>query len=381
MKSQLKILYYDDALVFGGHEEMMVRHIAMLQREGVEQVIICPLQNVNLVKRLNEIPDVRVKQISLKRIPFQTLIGFIHLPRILKICSILQDEKPNVCIAVQGNIVISMIGVLAAKIMQIPVISYIPMAHKEKKSTLKGVFQELLQRVLFSLPDRFATISEIQKRNLISWGVNENKISLVPNFVKVPEKKISKLVAREKLSIDLNDILFLMIGRIEFKQKGQDLFLQAFHKFSKKVKNIKALIVGDGPDKKTLESKLDELELSDKVQLHPWSNDPNLFYAASDAIVMPSYYEGVPLVMIEAILNMRPVIGSAICGIKECLPDEWLFPCGDITLLSERLADITNVRQEDILNRTFLKFSSIFSQKIATDSFLSCINKAKDMNN
>ena len=110
--------------------------------------------------------------------------------------------------------------------------------------------------------------------------------------------------------------------------------------------------------------------MSDMITLYPWSNDTRSIYPALDALVIPSSYEGVPLVMIEAIDCCIPVIATKVGGMAEFLPEEWLFDRGDdqrlITLiLSCRSSHIRTTAT--MIKNTFAK---IFSKEVSRMEFV-----------
>ena len=69
--------------------------------------------------------------------------------------------------------------------------------------------------------------------------------------------------------------------------------------------------------------------LSECVRILGRKNDVLPYIVASDTLVLPSAFEGVPLVMIEAILAERPIVVSRVSGLDAYLPNALLFPPGD----------------------------------------------------
>ena len=64
-------------------------------------------------------------------------------------------------------------------------------------------------------------------------------------------------------------------------------------------------------------------------------DNPERIYSAIDCLLIPSRYEGVPLVMLEALASGVPVVGSCCDGMKDLLPGDWLFESGSIADMSE----------------------------------------------
>jgi len=106
-------------------------------------------------------------------------------------------------------------------------------------------------------------------------------------------------------------------------QKGLDVLLRACKILKEKGINFQAKIVGEGPLKSFLQTKIEELNLSDNVFLiNPVPQEElNLLYAESYLCVLPSMEEGFGLVLVEAQLCKRPVVGTRSGGIPDIIQD------------------------------------------------------------
>lgn len=123
---------------------------------------------------------------------------------------------------------------------------------------------------------------------------------------------------REKYNIG-SSILFGNVGRLDY-QKNHSFLIQWFYKYLQKNPNAKLMLVGDGHLRESLENKVQELQLQSKVIFIGQVCNPEYYYSAFDAFVMPSNFEGLGIVAVEAQCN----------GLKCFLSD--VFPKGiDIT--------------------------------------------------
>ncbi|MBP5634104.1 glycosyltransferase [Candidatus Saccharibacteria bacterium] len=104
---------------------------------------------------------------------------------------------------------------------------------------------------------------------------------------------------REKCGFDDDAIILLNIGRLE-AQKNQEHLIDIFGDYSRKHKNAYLMILGDGSLRKTLEDKIAGERLGEKVLLMPPQSDTERYYAMADIFMLPSLFEGVPTVGIEA---------------------------------------------------------------------------------
>lgn len=112
---------------------------------------------------------------------------------------------------------------------------------------------------------------------------------------------------RDKCDFGENDVILLNIGRLE-KVKNHTRLIDIFGDYSRKNKNSHLIIIGDGSLHDELEDKIASERLEDKVTLLPAQAGVERYYMMADVFVMPSLFEGVPTVGVEA----------QACGMK-CL--------------------------------------------------------------
>ena len=137
---------------------------------------------------------------------------------------------------------------------------------------------------------------------------------------------------------------FLAVGRFSPKHKGFDLLIQAFSLFVQKNQEWLLDIVGDGPEKCQLTRMILENGLESHIHLHPFTNEIQTYYSSASIYVLSSRWEGMPLVLVEAMSHGLPIIASDIPTCKEVLGDFGLFfKNGDIQELAQRLEDATHL--------------------------------------
>jgi glycosyltransferase involved in cell wall biosynthesis len=127
-------------------------------------------------------------------------------------------------------------------------------------------------------------------------------------------------------------------GRLE-RQKGFDVLLEALVR----VPQVRAVVVGDGPERDALAADAARLGVSARVTFTGARADARSVLAHAEAVVLPSRYEGLPLVLLEAMLAGRPIVASDVGGIRECLvPEETglLVPADDADALAAALRSL-----------------------------------------
>jgi colanic acid/amylovoran biosynthesis glycosyltransferase len=128
------------------------------------------------------------------------------------------------------------------------------------------------------------------------------------------------------------------VGRL-CEQKGQLLLLQALHKLVVDGVDCRLTLVGDGELRAPIEALIHQYGLSDRVKITGWASGREVHAAilAARALVLPSFAEGLPVVIMEALALGRPVISTYVAGIPELVePGEsgWLVPAGSIEALA-----------------------------------------------
>lgn len=137
---------------------------------------------------------------------------------------------------------------------------------------------------------------------------------------------------------------FLAVGRFSPKHKGFDLLIQAFALFAKKNQAWQLDIVGDGAEKELLTKMIINNKLENRITLHPFTNEIQKFYSSASVYVLSSRWEGMPLVLVEAMSHGLPIIASDIPTCQEVLGDFGLFfKNGDLQELAQRLEDATHL--------------------------------------
>ena len=140
---------------------------------------------------------------------------------------------------------------------------------------------------------------------------------------------------------------FLTVGRFTPLHKGIDLLIEAFNLFAQKNKEWKLDIVGEGTEEKTFRKLIAEYQLEDRITIHPFTNQIQEYYSEAQVYVLSSRWEGMPLVLVEAMSHGLPIVTSDLPVSKEILGDFGMyFKNGDIEDLAQRLEDATHIDWE-----------------------------------
>lgn len=179
----------------------------------------------------------------------------------------------------------------------------------------------------------------IMKSNIKALGIQEEKIKVIYRGRHFKDFQTSNTENKIRNELPLsNNKVFLNVGRL-IKSKGQLDLIEAFKKFLEKNPANILLLAGEGPLRPQLEKKINKLGLKNKVFLLGYREDIPHLLEITDFFIFPSYFEGLPGALIEAIIAKKPAIVSDIPENKECFPKggALFFPPGDIVVLTSKM--------------------------------------------
>jgi glycosyltransferase involved in cell wall biosynthesis len=148
------------------------------------------------------------------------------------------------------------------------------------------------------------------------------RLVVIPNGVEIPAPLSAELQAqaRAHFGIPVGDPLVLAAGRLS-EQKNFVTLLEAIAQLRVKGLLCRVVIAGDGPQRAYLDRRVEELGLGDQVVLPGNVQNLQELMQSADLFVLPSLWEGLPLVLLEAMAAGLPVVGSRIKGIAEIVED------------------------------------------------------------
>ena len=173
------------------------------------------------------------------------------------------------------------------------------------------------------------------------------KYQLIPNAINVEKYKYSEAGRDLRKELGINECFVIgHVGRFH-PSKNHAFILEVMQQLSDLVPNAKALLIGDGDIREQISEDIRKKNIEDKVLMLGNRQDVNLLYSAMDAFIMPSYFEGLPLVGVEAQSSGLPCIFSEnitnelqITDLATFLPIDGNSP----KLWADQLAEISNLK-------------------------------------
>ena len=143
------------------------------------------------------------------------------------------------------------------------------------------------------------------------------------------------------------------VGRL-CEEKGQLLLISAMARLAEAGIRFQLVLAGDGPMRSKIEALVRQYGLENSVRITGWisSDQVRAEMLAARALVLPSFAEGLPVVIMEALALRRPVLTTYIAGIPELVrhgENGWLFPAGSVEDLASAIQDCISRPAEDIL--------------------------------
>lgn len=183
----------------------------------------------------------------------------------------------------------------------------------------RGLKHRLYQSWLRSV-NKFIAISEELQQEMISCGIDSERIERMPNFVVTSRFTALDASARTKLRSRLGATdgrhVFLFLGRL-VERKGVHILLRAWQN----VESGALWIVGEGDQESELKQLASKLNLRN-VTFYGKTTMPLEFYQAADVFLLPSLEEGLPTVLLEAMSSGLPCIATRIGGVTDVLQNE-----------------------------------------------------------
>lgn len=177
------------------------------------------------------------------------------------------------------------------------------------------------------------------------YGIDRSLVRVVPNGAELPSPEREEPIARrwrERFLATPIKPLWVIAGRVE-EQKGHDVLLEALVQVMKSGLEFTLVVAGEGSRRSWLEQQAISLGLSPRVQFVGQVDEVGGLLAAADAVLLPSRWEGLPLVLLEAMVRARPVIASAVGGVPDVIEPGvhgTLVPPGDVAALAAALEHV-----------------------------------------
>ena len=291
-KEPIRIASVIGRYIGGGVEAVTINYYRNIDKNKVQLDFICDEDSTN-------IPYEEIERMGGKVIIIPSYSKPFKYHKALK--RVLKEGNYKI---IHSNInTLSVFSLFAAKCAGVPV----RIAHSHSTTNKKEKKKNLMKQVLRPFSKVFATdymcCSELAGRWLFgNKEYDKGNVYLLNNAIdldKFKYKESLRKTKRKELGIKDDTLVIGHIGRF-VAQKNHDYLIDIFNEIHKKNNNAILLLAGQGPLMEDIKNKVKELNLEDSVKFLGQRNDANELYQAFDVFLLPSLYEGLPVVGVEA---------------------------------------------------------------------------------
>jgi glycosyltransferase involved in cell wall biosynthesis len=331
----MKMVFYSDALEYGGAEKCLEDIIEYFYHKGYEICFICA--NPAIFKKISIIKGVILVKNRIRDV--------LDLKNVFQLKKILTDLQPDILFfnfsvpsSCQYGVLIGTLILSTKKIVGM-VHSVVRM---KSKFPLLGFIRSKIASFLLNKLVKLICASKASRQTLINnYSICEDKVYY--NYLGIDTPLVNQEEAtkiREKHSLK-NKKVIGVVSRL-VRDKGHIDLINAFMIIEKAYPDTVLMIVGDGPQRLLLENKVKQVGRTDKVIFTGFKNNIYDYITSFDISVLPSLHESFPYVVIEAMALGKPVVATKVGGIPEAIDSSCgvLVPPNNPALLAEAIIQL-----------------------------------------
>jgi len=307
--SKIRVALCTTELRVGGAERVLVELATRLDRNRFEP-FVCSMKPRPDDEAHSLVPQLEHAGIPLFFCDFSSPLSLVA--GLWRLRTIFKKQHPHLCQSFLFHA--NVLGRIAARAASVPhIVSGIRVAEREKRRHLQ------LDRWTQPLVKKYVCVSKAVAEFTIENGrIPRDKVVIIPNGIEVDGNPPPKPVDWTQNGCSPDTRKILVVGRLH-PQKGIDWLLQTTPLWLENFPNRELLIVGEGPDRPLLTSITEQFSFRGRIHfLGHRRNVPDLL-AASDLLVFPSRWEGMPNVVMQAMAARLPVVATKVEGIDELL--------------------------------------------------------------
>lgn len=313
MSSSLRVLQVIDSLAMGGAERIVAMVSEGLVRRGVD-VRVAPLRSLAGDTLREPLVRAGVPVVPLDADGFYDLSAWVRLRRYLR--------RESIDLVHTHLVYADVLGRTAAAAAGVPVVSTLHNVpegfarHRADRAWLERTTARCLAWTVICVSERALDAFER------SWRIPRAKLALVPNAIDLrPWLAVAGVAASDRqpsIGSAQRPVTVLSVGRLA-PQKAYDVLLRAARLVVDARPHVRFVVLGRGEARAALERLRDELGLRGNVEFAGQQDDVPAWMTRSDVFASSSAWEGMPLVVIEAMAAARPVVVTDVGGNREAI--------------------------------------------------------------
>jgi glycosyltransferase involved in cell wall biosynthesis len=288
-----------------------------------------------------DVPVIRIDELGREISPLRDLVATFRLARLIR------RERPQILhthTAKAGTV--GRVAALLAGSRRPPIVVHTFHGHVLRGyfGPLRSLFFRLLERWLAAHTTALIAVSPQVRDDLVALRIApRERFAVIRLGIELDERiapqRDGRIESRRYLGIPEGRFAVGWIGRMTAVKRTDDV-LVAFKSLRESGVDATLCMVGDGPDRAGLEQRAHDLGIVRDTLFLGYQEDVAPFYAAFDALVLPSSNEGTPVSVIEALGAGRPVVATRVGGVPDVVrdgEDGFLVEPGATDELAERL--------------------------------------------
>ncbi len=192
--------------------------------------------------------------------------------------------------------------------------------HGFTRESLRTRFYAHLDNMALRAYDHVIAVSPQLVQHCYQQGVSPERLTYIPNAIELDEyqRTMSRADRRAELGIEQDRLVLGVVGRLSI-EKGVDRALRMLAYLKHGYPTLQLHIVGDGPQRSTLEKLAQSLGVRAMVRFWGWQEQIQPYLEAMDVLLLPSRREGMPNVVLEAMALGVPVAATNVGGVRDLL--------------------------------------------------------------
>jgi glycosyltransferase involved in cell wall biosynthesis len=244
--------------------------------------------------------------------------------------------------------------------------------HASDQLHFRGIGSMLVDAAMHRFSSHTIAVAPAGKKFLTEYGaLSPESVTVIPNGIKTelfrPFSLEEKKEARAFFQLPEEAFIIGTAGRLA-PEKNQKMFLEAAHQAIQKGLRATFVIAGAGPEESALRHLAARLEISNSVRFLGQVQERVLLYRALDLFALPSRYEGLPIVLLEAMASGVPVVCTDLEGIHYALEGGLhggLVPSDDVEALAKVFLDHDHAARKKMAESARRKVEEDFSSSRA----------------
>jgi len=318
---KIKVMYVLTPIDFGGAERVSLNFLTNFNADILEIVpvlLLRPWEKGNSFEETIKQEGLNYHTIPVAKRPSKEGKDYFRVLRCLCLLFKLLYQNRIDIIHTHGYFA-DILGGICAKVMRIP---HVATCHGFIQNDKKLQIYNRIDLRLLRYSKKVIAVSDSIKKQLIDAGVKKIKIDVIINSVALPKKRNTdeklEWYLRKKYHLKENCFFIGSVGRLS-QEKGLQHLLEAAVLLRKKPLSFQIIIVGDGPERQSLMDFARVNGLQREVVFTGFLENPGKLLPLFDVFALPSFTEGTPMALLEAMSYGIPPIASKVGGVPDVI--------------------------------------------------------------